>query len=277
MTGTELGHLADQLADVIKKIGEIPDALTASKTRSLRAKLEQAAADLVNRLGQLDPVRMPSSFFDPADPRLFGIFAALALIGQERRPLDSVGDHQFYGSGVYAIYYTGNAELYRPIRNTETPIYVGKADPKSRGAKTPKQQGAQLSGRLGEHRRNILKASETLDIADFECRFLVIASGWQTAAESALIHLFLPIWNKEVKILLGFGKHGDSAKTRKNKRSPWDVLHEGRKWAGNKRIKDQKSLEQIEEEVAAHFAKHPPITDSEHVLKELFSQVKLST
>src|SRR5690606_35953887 len=113
-------------------------------------------------------------FFDPADPRLFGTFAAVALIGQDRVPLVDIANTKFYGSGIYAIYYNGDMSLYSPISRTETPIYVGKADPGSGSAKSPKEQGTTLAGRLDEHRKNVNRA-ENLSISDFECRHLVVA------------------------------------------------------------------------------------------------------
>lgn len=85
------------------------------------------------------------------------------------------------------------------------------------------EQGAKLCGRLSDHRKNIDKATSTLNLTDFEFRSLVVQSGWETAAEDYLIHLFSPIWNSETNILYGLGKHGDSATTRANKRSPWDT------------------------------------------------------
>ncbi len=75
-------------------------------------------------------------------------------------------------------------------------------------AKTAFEQGERLSNRLSDHRRNIIKAATTLRLEDIEYRALVVQSGWQDAAERYLIDLFKPIWNKEVGILYGFGKHG---------------------------------------------------------------------
>ncbi|MBM4094762.1 MAG: Eco29kI family restriction endonuclease [Planctomycetes bacterium] len=61
-----------------------------------------------------------------------GTLIANTLLAQPRRPLKDVP--RFYGSGVYALYYRGDFDAYRPIANTETPIYVGKADPAEHGA-----------------------------------------------------------------------------------------------------------------------------------------------
>lgn len=275
MTAGDIRSLVLELRALLARVDEIPDDLPPRASKGLRDELEAVAQDLRARIHSLDPVKMPGAFFDPADPRLFSTFAAVALIGQDRAALVSIGGARFYGSGIYAIYYKGQHPLYAPISGTETPIYVGKADPSSGAAKTPKDQGTTLAGRLDEHRKNIERA-ENLDIADFECRHLVVASGWQTAAESALIALFRPLWNKETRILLGFGKHGDSGDTRRNKRSPWDVLHPGREWARTGQVEDAKTPAQIEEEVWAHFTRYSPIPDLQHVLRDLIAQIKIT-
>ena len=212
-----------------------------ARTRSLKGALDRLAR-------RADRVALPTAFFDPADPNLIGSFVALALIAQDRRPLAAMSP--FYGAGIYALYYTGGTTPYGPISGTETPIYVGKADPPS-VAKTIIEQGTKLYARLNEHRRNIDKVAG-IEMADFECRALAVQSGYQTAAEADLIRLFKPIWNNETKILFGLGKHGDSAKTRANKRSPFDTLHPGRPWAeGNE---PSKTVAEIKTEAEAHFA-----------------------
>lgn len=110
-----------------------------------------------------------------------------------------------------------------------------------------------LAARLNEHRKNIERAN-SLRIEDFQCRALVVQTGWETGAEDYLIRLFRPIWNNETKLVFGLGKHGDSAGTRRNKRSPWDTLHEGRAWAGVETLADAKSPKKIADELTAHFA-----------------------
>jgi hypothetical protein len=96
-----------------------------------------------------DPVLMPRASFDPSDPKVVGRMVALALLAQMRVPLGSI--ESTYGSGVYAIYYCGDHPLYAAISGTETPIYVGKADPASGDASTAREQGSRLTGRLLEH------------------------------------------------------------------------------------------------------------------------------
>jgi hypothetical protein len=89
---------------------------------------------------------------------------------------------------------------------------------------------------------------------------LVVKSAWQETAEDYLIAMFKPIWNNEMGVCYGFGKHGDAAKTRANRRSPWDTLHPGRKWATTSdNVPNEKSVTQILAEIAGHFAKFPPV------------------
>ncbi len=239
----ETASLLDQFAAVVR------DAeMTDPSRRKVLAAITAMRENLDRLERDIDPVTLPDAFFDPSEPRLIGHFVALALISQDRRHLDEI--KPFYGAGVYAIYYTGPNPVYRPISGSETPIYVGKADPPS-GATTLLEQETKLYGRLNEHRRNITKVAG-IDLEDFEYRALAVQSGYQAAAESHLINLFRPIWNNETKILFGIGKHGDSASTRANKRSPWDTMHPGRGWAEDN--EPGKSVDQITREAARHFA-----------------------
>lgn len=228
-------------------------------------------ADPGQVLNTLDPIRQPTSVFAPGNPKIVGRFIALALVAQPRHPLSEIG--RFYGSGVYAIYYTGGFPLYGPISGTDTPIYVGQAAPAINNARTPQEQGDRLSRRLNDHRRNIGLVTSTLDSDDFEFRSLVVQSGWEMAAEDYLIHLFRPIWNNETGILFGLGKHGDSADTRAGKRSPWDTVHPGRKWAAATR-EDARTLERIADDVGKHFASHPVFTSMDALLSSLIDELR---
>lgn len=246
-------------------------SLSGSRRKSLEAQIKSAIDDLTALLLKLDPVAQPTSVFDPSNPKVVGRFVALAMVAQDRHPLAIIP--KFYGSGVYAIYYNGPYPAYAPISRTETPIYVGQAAPAMSNARTPVEQGAKLCGRLSDHRKNISKALTTLDLADFEFRSLVVQSGWETAAEDYLIHLFRPIWNSETNILYGLGKHGDSATTRANKRSPWDTLHPGRAWAAAS-AEDAKSIEKIDAELSRHFGDFPSYKDIESVLKSFIDELR---
>lgn len=229
-------------------------ALAAGRIPQLRADILSAIERLTVLAADLDPITQPPVVFNPADPETVGALIAKTMLEQVRTPLSSAG--RFYGSGVYAIYYRGDFPAYAPVRGKDTPLYVGKADPKKSGANTPEQQGLTLTRRLLDHVKSITLA-QNLKLEDFDCRYLVVRSAWQGTAETYLINRFLPIWNSEVGICFGFGKHGDDPKTRVNKRSPWDTVHPGRPWADKSPPYDL-SVEQILAKIAAHYAAHPP-------------------
>ena len=76
-------------------------------------------------------------------------FFAFSFVASEKRSLTSLGGNPFWGSGVYAIYYCGKTEpAYAPLSGTETPIYVGKADPTDAFADSIEAQGQTLFRRL---------------------------------------------------------------------------------------------------------------------------------
>ncbi|GAB2175304.1 Eco29kI family restriction endonuclease [Dongia sp. agr-C8] len=245
-------QLISKLREELLALSEqAPNALRGRELKNLTSEIYHAVSDLSRVAGELDTVKSPGAAFDPGNPRTIAFFVALALSAQPRTPLESI--RQFYGAGVYAIYYKGDFPLYLPISGSETPIYVGQASTSHAHARSPMEQGVRLAARLDEHRKNIARASDTLRIQDFDYRALVVQTGWETGAEDYLIRLFRPIWNSETKLIFGLGKHGDSASTRKNRRSPWDTLHVGRKWAVADEIEDAKSKSQIEQELVEHF------------------------
>lgn len=243
--------------------------ISAHARRKLRGQAHGIAERLTEILRAVDPISEPDSFFDPSNPTVMGAVTALALVAQPRKPLASVTDH--YGSGVYAIYYSGPFELYRPISGSETPIYVGQAAPETAGARRPVEQGTRLSRRLKDHKRSVTGAKATIDIDDFEYRSLVVQSKWEGPAEAFLINLFRPIWNKETKLVFGVGKHGDAPDTRGNKRSPWDVIHNSRAWATTA---DSRSRESIESAVREHFESHPPLKQEEDILEVFLGSLR---
>lgn len=215
----------------------------------------------------IDPAKHDIIAISLGRPDALSRFFAFSFIERTPVRLETLADLKFYGSGVYALYYAGSEiEPYRPIASTETPIYVGKATPDDPSAETAFHQGSAIWKRIKEHRRSIVSGG--LNPADFRCRHVVIQSGMESAVEDFMIRLFKPIWNKEIKVCFGIGKHGDAAVTRSNKRSPWDTMHPGRKWA-QATAEDQASREVIIQRIASHFAKHPPIADKEAMNKRL--------
>jgi hypothetical protein len=246
-------------------------ALSAPRRRTLDKEIRGVIEELESFLNTLDPIQQPSAVFDPSNPKVVGRFVSLALVAQQRHALAEIP--RFYGSGIYAIYYSGPLPAYAAIRGSETPIYVGQAAPAINNARTPMEQGPRLCARLSDHRKNIGTATTTLDLADFEFRSLVVQSGWETAAEDYMIHLFRPVWNSETNILYGLGKHGDDATTRANKRSPWDTMHPGRKWAEASK-EDAKSKTTIAAELERHYQEHPVFPDLEHVLTSFLDELR---
>jgi hypothetical protein len=163
-------------------------------------------------------------------------------VAQEKVPLINIIPE--YGAGVYALYYRGDHPAYAAVSGKETPIYVGKADPPRTARADVRSHGITLSGRLLVHRRQLQMVENyavehsaalvaaglhPLRVVDFDCRKLACALGVQLTAESRLINLFRPLWNSDFNVAYGISKHGDVQ--RKHPKSPWDVLHPGRKWA----------------------------------------------
>ncbi len=127
--------------------------------------------------------------------------------------------------------------------------------------------GLKITGKISPrpHRRYRSRIS---DVASS-----VVQSGYETAAEDFLIHLFKPIWNSETAILYGLGKHGDAAETPANKRSPWDTLHPGREWAA-KTKEDARSKAQIASDLKKHFAEARVYKNLNQVLQEFLNELR---
>lgn len=249
------------LTEVLEKTADESldlSALKSGKRKKLRENIETVIKTLDAFGRKLDSAAHPAHIFDPADPQAMGRMIAETLLIQDRTSLEQTIKAPFYGSGIYALYYKGKFPAYAPLVRSETPIYVGKADPENHDAKNPKEQGTRLFTRLKDHAKSI-GCVDNLRLSDFDCRYLVVVSAWQNTAETYLIHRFLPVWDKDVGPCKGIGKHGDSASTRSNTRSPWDTLHKGRPWAWTKGNKSNpKSPEQICKDIAEHFKEHPP-------------------
>jgi hypothetical protein len=252
-------------------------SLSEHAARKARVVLDEIRTDLARTSAQLDPIREPISLFDPADLDTAGRLVALALLAQRRVPLDRIA--RTYGAGVYAIYYRGDHPFYRPVSGTETPLYVGKADPKTSQARTAREQQSRLYGRLNDHRK-VLRRAETyalkngdkspLRVADFECRRLVTATNAQFVAERHLINLFRPVWNSDTKVCWGISKHGDKD-GRSNDRSPWHVVHPTEYWASQTRLEDARTPERIVDDIARHFATHRIFANREEIIEEFLT------
>jgi len=263
---TELKILSETLA------GEQSSDLPVRRAKRVHATISEAYEKLREIIDDLDPVKQPGFVFDPANPNIVGRLIGITMVAQPRRPLANI--QRFYGSGVYAIYYDGDFAAYAPLSKREHPLYVGKADPADSAAKTAVQQGLTLYNRLKDHRRSIAKAASTLSLEDFEYRFLVVQSGYQNSAEGYLIDLFKPIWNNEVNICFGIGKHGDAPTTRANLRSPWDTIHPGRDWAHrDPTMKDARRRERILEEIEKHLSANPPLESTDEIVRRFIDEI----
>ncbi|WP_051000263.1 Eco29kI family restriction endonuclease [Bradyrhizobium diazoefficiens] len=267
-------ELRKALAAVKESLGENP---SPTIIRRMRNALGDVAVELEEVRAATDPIAMPRAVFDPGDPNAIGRMVSIALLAQERVPLAEVAPA--YGAGVYAIYYRGDHPLYAAISGTETPIYVGKADPAKGVAGNPREQGDKLTGRLMEHAKTIATVERysnqlpqglsPISLADFDCRRLVCATNAQLVAERHLIGTFWPLWNSDTKACWGMSKHGDSADTRGNKRSPWDVVHPGRSWALPAKLVDSMSPDEIKEKIDKVLAATPPHKSHADLLEKM--------
>jgi hypothetical protein len=166
---------------------------------------------------------------------------------------------RFTGTGVYALYYTGNNPHYAKYAQLnrlsyDFPIYVGKAVPKgwrqSRISDNVELQSVELFSRLREHSRNI-SICEGLHLADFSCRFVIFersGSDMISTIEAALIKLNKPLWNSALD---GFGNHTPGAGRFEQAKSDWDVIHPGRLWA-----KKCKGVAKNKETILKNLEKH---------------------
>jgi len=145
----------------------------------------------------------------------------------------------FFGTGVYALYYTGENPSYKKYAALNRlsygyPIYVGKAVPKGwRQSRVTDGEGAQsreLHVRLREHSRSIA-AGQGISVDDFSSRFVIFeqeSSDMIGTIEAALIKLNTPLWNTALD---GFGNHDPGKGCYEQAKSDWDVIHSGRVWA----------------------------------------------
>ncbi|WP_454824476.1 Eco29kI family restriction endonuclease [Paraburkholderia xenovorans] len=268
----------DELRERLAVLKGLLPTLTRPAANKAMAELLAIMGEIENARSDFDPIKDPGASFDPTNPETAGRLVALALIAQDRVPLARIA--RTYGSGVYAIYYKGDHPAYAAVAHSETPIYVGKADPKAADARTSREQGPQLYGRLADHRRMIKTVGEyatksglahPLKIEDFLCRRLVCATNAQLVAERHLIGTFKPIWNNEVGICWGISKHGDAAKTRANKRSPWDVMHPGRAWAMAESLEDKMSPDVITQRITDHFNANQPHRSRVRIVRQFLA------
>ena len=200
-------------------------------------------------------MNMASEIFNPLDKYNLAKSIANEIFSRPAIPLLNL--QQFFGAGIYALYYKGNFPLYANIAKSNekefsSPIYAGKAVPEGArkggmGLETP--SGTFLFRRLMEHKKPI-EAAKNLDIADFYCRYLIVDDIWIPLGESLLIEISRPLWNYALD---GFGNH-DPGKGRYNQqKSSWDTLHPGREWA--EKLQTGKSLAEVQSIVKKFLSK----------------------
>ena len=198
--------------------------------------------------------------FNPLDKVNIAKSIVAALLEQEihHYPLAP-----FPGAGVYALYYAGDLDLYKKLseKNKEWwtyPIYVGKAIPEGarKGSGLDNEyKGEALYSRLNDHASSISSCAQ-LDINDFTCRYLVLDDIWIALAETLLIERFQPVWNV---CLDGFGNHAPGKGRSAQRRSQWDTIHPGRKWAEGLRS-SKNSVFELRQAVLAHLDRMPEET-----------------
>lgn len=240
------------------------------KAKHVGDEIESALNELRSLRDKFDPVLAPHAMLDPTNPLMIGNFIGIALLAQPKLPLESI--KPFHGSGVYAIYYNGAFPSYKPLTCSDQPIYIGGAASADALATTPREQGKKLHKRLTEHIKSIRQA-RNLRLRDFDCRYLVVHTGWEASAEKFLIKTFAPVWNDSTNVCYGIGKHGDKKK-RSNSRSPWDTLHPGRPWAMAKKLGNQKTKAKIMHELKDYFQGHRPLRDRKSIMRKFFDDLR---
>ncbi|MEU6927038.1 Eco29kI family restriction endonuclease [Streptomyces sp. NPDC046631] len=196
--------------------------------------------------------------YNPLELDNIGRSVAAALLQHEPEPTESI--KIMVGAGVYALYYTGDHKLYKPINSPscEVPIYVGQARPEGtrKGVADASKITSPLWDRIGEHRISLEQAKD-LSVEDFKVRYLVAIEAFVSLAERVMIRGARPVWNRVVD---GFGNHDPGADRRKTgKRPAWDELHPGRWWAHPHYMPTPSLVSAAEsrQRITAHFAEDP--------------------
>lgn len=166
--------------------------------------------------------------FDPLAVENVGVTLAVELL--EQHVASFPPEELFYGPGVYALYYTGDLEAYKPLVELDGgkcnyPVYVGKAarENAKQGFNPRISKKRELRNRIAKHFKSVT-AADNLATDDFRVRYLVLKPAYIELAESVLIRVFRPPWNG-----MGLGSNETGGPRMAGKGSMWDALHPGRK------------------------------------------------
>lgn len=172
--------------------------------------------------------------YNPLDTQNLGESLVRGMLAQEAVRMDQITP--FSGTGVYAIYYTGEHPAYHDLAHANRDnkftqaIYVGKATPAGgrKGAVLlGNVSGKYLFKRLKDHAESI-DAAINLRLEDFHARWLVVEPIWIPLTETLMINRSACVWNAVVD---GFGNHDPGKNRHGGQRTKWDTMHPGRNWA----------------------------------------------
>lgn len=212
--------------------------------------------------------------YNPLDKLNIARSIELELLARDPVPLADM--QTVAGAGVYAIYYTGGFAPYAAVAalnasgQYKQPIYIGKAIPKGGrkgGLTADAAKGRALADRVGQHASSIDQAVN-LALEDFAVRYLVVDDIWIPLGENMLIETFKPIWNRAID---GFGNKDPGKRRATQYKSPWDVLHPGRKAMeklADSGLTSDVLLERIEDYLAGRPLKKLPKAIAEQVEAE---------
>ena len=192
--------------------------------------------------------------FNPLDTSPLTKVFVNELISRPPVALPEVDPTEVQGPGLYALYYTGAYDLYRPLAKagTEWPIYLGSAVPRgSRKGKVKRGGKSPILDRLERHNESVTYA-ENLDETLFFARWLEVDEPFIILGEMLLNRFYQPLWNATLD---GFGNKVVGKERETGKKSQWDTMHPGRPGRGQTEARDPVK---IEEQVKAHLAEYPP-------------------
>jgi hypothetical protein len=193
------------------------------------------------------------------------------LLGRDPIALTSIDSIK--GAGIYVLYYIGSFAPYAPIKKANAggkfaqPIYIGKAIPRGGrkgGVSADASKGTAMRDRLRQHSKSIDEV-DNLEVDDFTVRYMMVDDIWIPLGENILIEQFKPLWNS---VIDGFGNKDTGIRRSAQHRSPWDVLHSGRKVAEKNAEAAGLTRAFLAERIGNYFAGRPLKALPKAVVKE---------